>query len=291
MKYLLVLTFLILGFYIAEAQTKRALIVGIGDYPVESGWCKIHGDKDVSLIANALTQRGFSPNNIKCLINENATKKNILKSFNLLIKQAQQNDFLYIHFSMHGQQIIDVDGDEADGLDEAIIPFDAKKTYSKGVYEGKNHLIDDELFKYLTSLREKVGKFGSILVVMDACHSGDATRGKSNDMDSIVIRGTSDIFYAIPEKSYVPHPLKPLEWVVISATQSYENNYEYKLYGEYFGSLSYAIKLVLNDLSGKEDFLDIFNRIQKKREEMNVARYPQRPMIEGSNYYLHQKVF
>ena len=110
-------------------------------------------------------------------------------------------------------------------------------------------------------------------------------------MDSTVIRGTSDIFYAKAEKSYVPQPVKPLEWMVISASQSYQNNYEYKLNGEYFGSLSYAIKLTLNDLSGKEDFLDLFNNIKKKREEMNVARYPQKPMIEGGNYYQNQKAF
>ena len=27
--------------------TKRALIIGIGDYPESTGWAKINGDKDV----------------------------------------------------------------------------------------------------------------------------------------------------------------------------------------------------------------------------------------------------
>ena len=64
MKYFLVLLFLIIGLHTIEAQTKRALIVGIGNYPVESGWCKIHGDNDVPLIANALSGIWFSVNNI-----------------------------------------------------------------------------------------------------------------------------------------------------------------------------------------------------------------------------------
>jgi hypothetical protein len=291
MKYFWVLLLLIFKLPAVEGQTKRALIVGIGAYPVESGWNKIHGDNDVPMIKTALTQKGFITNNIVCLANANATKVNIIKNLNLLIKQAKINDFIYIHFSTHGQQVVDVSGDETDGLDEAIIPFDACKTFVKGKYEGKNHLIDDELNRYLTSIRQKIGKSGTLLVVIDACHSGDATRGNGNENDTLMIRGTADVFQAGLRKNYVPKPEKPLDWVVISATQSYQNNYEYLLNGEYFGSLSYAIKLSLSDSSGKEDFMDLFNTIKSKREEMDVARYPQRPMIEGGNYYQKQKAF
>jgi len=288
MKYLVVLL-LILELHSVQAQTKRALIVGIGPYPTESGWSKIHGDNDVPLIKTALSQKGFNLNNIKCLINENATKTNIIKSLNQLINQSNINDFIYIHLSTHGQQVTDLNGDEADGLDEAIIPYDAYKTFVKGKYEGGNHLIDDNLNRYLMSIRQKIGKSGTLLVVIDACHSGDATRGNEND--TLMIRGTADVFQTGAKKSYEPKTEKPLDWVVISAAQSYQNNYEYLLNKEYFGSLSYAIKLALNNLSGEEDFLDFFNTIKSKREEMNVARYPQRPMIEGGIYYQKQKAF
>lgn len=290
MKYLLLL-FLIFGLHPVESQTKRALIISIGAYPVESGWCTIHGDNDVPLIADALIRRCFNPDKIVTLVNEQATKKNILKKLNQIIDQAQFKDIIYIHFSTHGQQVVDVDGDEEDGLDEAIIPFDACKTFVKGVYEGKNHLIDDELYKLLSALRKKVGKFGSLVVVIDACHSGDATRGNSSENDSIVVRGTTEVFQAGSKRSFAAKPLKLVDWVVISATQSYQNNYEYKVNGSFYGSLSYAIKLTLPDLTSNDDFSDMFKIIQKKREEMNVSRYPQRPMIEGERYYLNQKVF
>lgn len=288
---ILLIVFLTVALLSLEAQTKRALIIGIGNYPAESGWCKIHGDNDVPLIANALSGKGFRANNIKSLVNEKATKYNIIKSLNLLVKQSQPNDKIYIHFSSHGQQVVDISGDEEDGLDEAIIPYDAPKTFFKGVYEGKNHLLDDELNKFLSSLRGKIGKTGLLFVVIDACHSGDATRGNKDANESIVVRGTSDIFQATGKKSYKPHLAKPLDWVVFSASQSYQNNYEYKLNNEYFGSLSYALKLALNGMSGNEDFREFFKVIQKKRDEMNVVRYPQRPMIEGDSYYQIQKVF
>jgi len=291
MRLLITVLILLYSFLPVESQTKRALIIGIGAYPIESGWCTIHGDNDVPLITDALIQKGFNSDKIVSLINEQATKRNIIKKFNQLIEQSHLNDVIYIHFSTHGQQVTDIDGDEEDGLDEAIIPFDAFKTFVKGVYEGKNHLIDDELYKLLSALRKKIGKFGSLVVVIDACHSGDATRGNSIENDSIVVRGTTEVFQAGPKRDYLAKPLKSIDWVEISATQSYQNNYEYKVNGSYCGSLSYAIKLTLPFLTGNEDFSDMFKIIQKKREEMNVSRYPQRPMIEGESIYLNQKVF
>jgi hypothetical protein len=221
MKYLLVVFLVIFEIHSVEAQTKKALIIGIGAYPVESGWSTIHGDNDVPLIANALIRRGFKPDKIVKLVNEQATKTNMIKSFNQFIKQAKINDSIYIHFSTHGQQVIDTDGDEEDGLDEAVIPFDACKTFVKGRYEGKNHLIDDELYRYLTSLRLKIGKFGTLVVVFDACHSGDASRGKKSENDSIVVRGTTEVFQARTKKTFIVKPSKLIDWVEISATQPY----------------------------------------------------------------------
>ncbi len=290
MKFLLVFFFLIFGSHAIDAQTKRALIVGIGVYPLESGWSTIHGDNDVPLITDALVSRGFDQDKILKLVNEQANKKNILQKFNLIVGQAHLNDIIYIHFSTHGQQVADTDGDEEDGLDEAIVPYDARKTFEKGVYEGKNHLIDDELNQLLSDLRKKIGKLGSLVVVIDACHSGDATRGNGDENDSIVIRGTPDIFKPGAKQKFVAKPVKSIDWVEIRASQPNQNNYEYKVNGSYYGSLSYAIKLTLPDLTGKDDFTNMFKAIQKNREDMNVSRY-QRPMIQGERYYLNQKVF
>ena len=44
-------------------------------------------------------------------------------------------------------------------------------------------------------------------------------------------------------------------------------------------------------MTGNEDFNDLFKMMLKKREDMNVVRYPQRPMIDGDRYYQTQKVF
>ena len=44
-------------------------------------------------------------------------------------------------------------------------------------------------------------------------------------------------------------------------------------------------------MSGREDLKNFFEIIQRERNEMNVTRYPQRPMIEGDRFYQTQKVF
>ena len=115
---------------LANAQTKLALVIGIGDYPEESGWCKIHGDNDIPIIVEMLEANEFGQNNIQILRNEAATKQNIMMELDLLVNKATPGDVVYIHFSGHGQQITDLDGDEPDGYDEAWIPYDACQTYS-----------------------------------------------------------------------------------------------------------------------------------------------------------------
>jgi hypothetical protein len=45
-------------------------------------------------------------------------------------------------------------------------------------YRGEKHIRDDQVGKWLDSLSRKVGASGSILVCIDACHSGTATRSQ-----------------------------------------------------------------------------------------------------------------
>ena len=45
---------------------------------------------------------------------------------NWLVRGAQPNDSLFFHYSGHGSQQQDSDGDEVDGTDETICPVDYK---------------------------------------------------------------------------------------------------------------------------------------------------------------------
>mgnify|MGYP003343890349 CR=1 FL=1 len=81
---------LLLAANAAAAQTKRALCIGIGSY-MDKTWPEIHGDKDIEdLIVPMLSKNGFSSENIKVLLNERATSKNIKDAFNALLKILEE---------------------------------------------------------------------------------------------------------------------------------------------------------------------------------------------------------
>ena len=277
MKHIFLLFLLCLLPYRMGAQERYALLIGIGQYPEESGWSVIHGDNDVNIIKALLLEQGFKEENVAVLVNAAATKKGILSSLNDLRARAQQGDVVYIHFSGHGQQITDLDGDEADKFDEAWIPYDAGKKYEAGVYEGENHLLDDALNIYLNGLRSKVGTRGKIVVIADACHSGSGSRGLSDEED--FVRGTNERFVIPTVGSNVVKKEAPLYWLYVGACKPYQMNHEHKTEdGIYYGSLSYVIangKAILDST----DYREVIELWRASIAE--ITRYPQDLDDEG----------
>ena len=254
-----------LGCQLMQAQTKRALLIGISDYgnakEETNKWANISGANDIALLAPFFKRQNFS---VKTLVDKQATHSGITKALGKLTKECKKGDIVYLHFSMHGQPFEDLNGDEPDGWDEALIPFDAQMTYKKGLYEGKNHLIDDELEKYVSVIRTKLGTSGTLFVVLDACHSGTSSRG-----DDDHIRGVRDGFTRsgklyTPDRSKetnayfrVPTSVGQAQVTYIEACRSYQVNKEIlnKENNVWYGSLSFYIAKAMSsikiDKSGK----------------------------------------
>ncbi len=112
------------------AQSKRALLIGLSDYPQNeiNSWNKIHGTNDVDLISKTLKTQSFI---ISTIINKTATASKIRKELKSFSQSCELGDIVYLHFSCHGQLVEDLDGDEDDGWDEALVPVDALKDYQK----------------------------------------------------------------------------------------------------------------------------------------------------------------
>lgn len=282
---LTVIVFSMLLFFSFEelnAQTRRALVIGIGQQE-DKAWNKINGDKDIPYVEEMLRNARFKAGHIRKLVNQQATKSAIVDAFGKLAAQSKRGDIVYVHFSGHGQQMRDVHNDEKDGLDECWIPYDAyRKPCEKD--RGEKHLTDDEVNHYLNAIRDKVGDTGKILVVIDACHSGDGTRGEEDE----VVRGVEDIFEAI--KSYLWGPPKDKEkvvnpnaqeneerWITLSACKSEQVNIEMK--SPSVGKLTYAIykNVKENRESDNEDF---FRRI-RRFVNSNTGSRPQYPVMTG----------
>ena len=253
----LVLIFLLLFCVTSlKSQNKRAFLIGISEYTTlleksDNDWSNIHGANDVELLSQTLKKQNFS---IRKLTNKAATAKKIRNELASFISSCRPGDIVYLHFSCHGQPVEDLNGDEEDGWDEALIPVNAQKQFVKGKYEGQNHIIDDEINRYLRSIRTKVGAKGFVYVVIDACHAGSSYRGDEEE-DSIIVRGTNRGFTSTGKqfspkidkrgKFRVEKSASMANICIIEACRSYQVNCEIQENGKYFGSLSYYVDKAL----------------------------------------------
>ena len=283
MKKFVCIILLIAASYNLSHATKRALVIGIGNYPEASGWAKINGDKDLPIVRDMLLTNGFQSKDIVELKNESATADAIRKALDALVSKAAKGDVIYIHFSGHGQQITDLHGYEEDGFDEAWIPIDAQFSYAKGKYEGENHIVDDQLNQWLSQLRSKVGTTGKITVVADACHSGGGSRGDEDETE-YVVRGTSDAFVIPGNTKPFSGEVGTIDWIFISACKSYQCNYEYK--GT--GSLTYALGQQKANLSSTPA-----QQIQRSIRSTiaSIIPFTQTPVLEASVEGTQQSLF
>lgn len=159
-----------------DSGRKVALIIAIARYPRASGYTRLSSDNDVPLLRAALQRQGFDGGAIRVLADSQATRAGILQALDDLAAGARPGDVVVVHYSGHGHQITDDNGDELDGLDEVLVPFDARGDVDPETYKGQFHVRDDELEPRLTRLRERVAPGGNVVVFIDACHSGSATR-------------------------------------------------------------------------------------------------------------------
>lgn len=292
MRRLLVISLLLTLSVLASAATKRALVVVIGDYPAQSGWNSLAGHNDKVILLEMLERNGFLSSDIVCLEDASATYDGILSALQSLQRVARAGDQIYIHFSCHGQQITDINGDEAlrnskDYLDEALIPYDAAVAYNWHGYKGGHHLTDDILSVHLSAIQKAVGKQGRVLLVADACHSGDVQRAE--DVEEAPFRGTFDTF-KLPLTGRKSAPISIEEsWITISACKDFQTNFEISVDGVRYGRLTYAICQVFNQGMSPEALRKAI-QIEYQQHPLPNGKH-QTVELNGPSNLLHKPVF
>ena len=93
------------------------------------------------------------------LLGSDATRDNTIDLIYDSSKHLKSGDIFFLSFSGHGGQIKDLNDDEPDGYDETWCLYDGQ-------------LIDDEIFELFAGFEKEV----RIIVLLDSCHSGTATR-------------------------------------------------------------------------------------------------------------------
>lgn len=159
----------------AWASTKHALLIGISDYKI-SGLVSLKGpENDLWLMKKVLLDKfQFKEKDITILKNKNATHTLLEKAFSQLACKIHDGDFVYIHYSGHGSQTPDKDGDEYPGeVDQTWVPYGSRSTIMKG--KDQFDIPDDELYLWLVPIFEKTEH---VVFVSDSCYSATVTRGE-----------------------------------------------------------------------------------------------------------------
>ncbi len=144
-------------------MAKRAVLIGVNRYRIPGA--DLRGCvPDVKNMSSLLQRKyGFDAGDISMLTDFDATKKAIEEAITGLISGGQSGDVLLVHFSGHGSNVPDDNGDEADNRDEILCPTDL---------DWYDPLRDDWLRSVFDGLRDGV----SLTVITDSCHSGTVTR-------------------------------------------------------------------------------------------------------------------
>jgi hypothetical protein len=142
---------------------KKALLIGINYYSTPE--VKLSGCiDDVNNIRGVLIDAyDYDITNIVTLRDDELraqylpTRDNIINNLKTLVSQSANLEELWIHYSGHGSQIQDTNGDEKSGLDSILIPCD---------YQQRGFIIDDELLNIIKNIKCRA------ILAFDSCHSG-----------------------------------------------------------------------------------------------------------------------
>ena len=233
-----------------------ALLIGIGNY---ANLPSLEGPvNDVEILGYVLRTRfGFKKTQIVTLSNEMATRNKILESFEELISKASRSDVVYLHYSGHGSQVKDLNGDEIDDYkDETIVPYDGRTSRIPDI-------TDDEIHELLNRIQAR-----RVIVSIDACHSGSVTRGSTIQTRSIPPDTRLELYrqgqrYTRGSRIIgVPHA------VVFTSSAPYERALDGRIGGRYHGYFSYAIFRSLWSLRLGASPQMIFDKVKKELHEI-----------------------
>ena len=154
-------------------RRKRALLVGINLYPEAS--MQLNGCvNDVFLISQTLQQNGYEASDIRILLDDRATRDEILSRLQWLVEGAGPGDERVFYYSGHGAQLpVYGESGEPDRLDETLVPWDFNWD------RPETHITDKEFRQFYSRLPFGDEPAGSaqLSIILDCCHAGGMTRG------------------------------------------------------------------------------------------------------------------
>ena len=268
---------------------KRALLVGVNIYKSLGSDSNLNGCvNDVLNVRDILkTFYGFTNDDIHVLTDERATLENITTRLENMIRNAGAGDQLLFHFSGHGSQVRDRNGDElADGVDELLCPHDMD-------WDSNTYITDD----YLAEVFDPMNPAASLEVLLDCCHSGTGLRGL---IDFIMTRGPANPRNR--KSRFLPPPIdiacredgekkamsinklfltnqylsKPVLWAGCKSSQTSADAF---IGGKYNGAFTYHLCEIIRRSEGRISRAELIKRM---RQDLKDADFEQEPQLETS---------
>jgi hypothetical protein len=282
----------------AAHVSRKAVVIGINNYDLRAP--KLNGSVNDALQMADMLRRyyGFENANIRVVTDERATQQAILARLEWLVADARGGDELVFHFSGHGSQVADRDGDELDQLDEIICPYDM---------DWDHPLTDDVFQRYFGRLAPDV----SLTVVLDCCHSGTGLRDvRLNTVDrfllpppdirSRVAEALDDLgpFFsatlrdpsigAAPPAVRAHRPLRnaprpflralatqPNGPLLISGCRADETSADVLIERDYHGALTYALVKSVKEARGRTTYRQLMQEVRRLLPTYGTRQTPQ----------------
>jgi hypothetical protein len=269
------------GAVAAEPGTRRALLIGINQY---QAFPLLRGARnDIELIEQILRSRfGFRSEDIERVTDAAATRAGILAALDRLVSGAAPEDVVYIHYSGHGSQQTDRNGDEAgDQLDETLVPHDGR---TPGVAD----ILDDELAERLSRVRAR-----RTVVVLDSCHSGTATRSIAVQTRSVPPDPRADL-YAEKAVTRAILPMAEERYLLLSATPPDQSALDGPVDGKPYGLFSYSLARTLGTARSSASVREIVSNAQSElgriKVQLGLVQIPE-PQLEGPESWISSPIF
>jgi len=262
-------------------MSKKALCIGINDYPGTNN--DLSGCvNDANDWAAELAGRGYT---VSKMLDKKATHAAMAKAIGGLIKDAKKGDTLAITYSGHGTWVPDSSGDEPDGRDEGLCPWDIASV---------GPLLDDDIH----ALFAKRAAGARILLISDSCHSGSVTRGDDSDLDAGPARARFMPLEAwmpaaeLPKASRRPPGLvsglrRSGGDLLLAGCLDTQYSWDTSFRGRPNGAFTYYALKTLRE-NKPSNYVAWFNAI---RAYLPTTRLPQDPQIHGSAAAQRFKVF
>jgi len=264
-------------------NNRKALTIGINQYQFFPQYTLRGCVNDTKNMSSVLKEcLNFKDSDITVLQDTEATKENIYKNIDSLIKKSQDGecDYIVIHLAAHGSQIPDISHDETQDLKDEVFT-----TYNLNVEEGNWSLgtvIDDDDFgKKLSAIPEKC----LCEVYLDTCHSGTGLRLLSLDEIPRYIPPPREINTELSSRVVENHGLAdtlkeegmPPNIVLMTGCQSDQTSADAKIENDYHGAFTWNL---CNELRKSSNRLSRYELMKNIRSAMR-DRFSQISQLEG----------